>query len=483
MLVELDSDVGFDQLHAAAWAASRIDGVAACIVGHSSLLLLFSGEESFEQRTGRIAAALSGSLSFDSAVASTHRIRVDVRPESAPDLTHFLEITRLSFPQFLETIRNLRLRARFLGFRGGFAYLEGLPPEWTLPRLATPRTRVAAGSFGVARGMAAFYPSESPGGWNLIGRAAEVFWDPDREPPNLISAGDSVLLTPVEEPLPMPKQSAPAKAAGESLCEVLKPGQLTLIVGETDPGRYRYGLALGGPFDVPAAAAVNEAIGNAPDAVLLECALVGPQLMFRRSCELAWSGAAAEVMVNDAPVKDASSIAVRAGDVVTIGRIQGGRAYLAFAGSILNPAPRFAVSPQMIGTELFAANEARREPAASKPGPKGSQVIEVIAGPHRADLSGITNQLWEVTPVLDRTGIRLRPQQESREQPADLPSCGTQFGTVQWHPNGELVALGPDHPITGGYLQPMTIPSTERWKLAHLNPGDRVRFQVRAAIR
>jgi allophanate hydrolase subunit 2 len=58
--------------------------------------------------------------------------------------------------------------------------------------------------------------------------------------------------------------------------------------------------------------------------------------------------------------------------------------------------------------------------------------------------------------------------------PADLPSIGVQFGSVQWHPDGTLVLMGPDHPVTGGYLQPVTVISADRWKLAQLAPGERV---------
>ena len=48
-----------------------------------------------------------------------------------------------------------------------------------------------------------------------------------------------------------------------------------------------------------------------------------------------------------------------------------------------------------------------------------------------------------------------------------------QFGTLQWHPDGTLVAMGPDHPVTGGYLQPATVVSDDLWKLAQLAPGER----------
>ncbi|HEX2123229.1 MAG TPA: hypothetical protein VHL59_16480, partial [Thermoanaerobaculia bacterium] len=100
--------------------------------------------------------------------------------------------------------------------------------------------------------------------------------------------------------------------------------------------------------------------------------------------------------------------------------------------------------------------------------------IRAMRGPH--DI-GIERIECEVTPQLDRVGIRLRPLQPiGVAAPADLRSLGMQCGTVQLHPDGSLVAMGPDHPVTGGYLQPMTLLSGERWKLAQLAPGERVTF-------
>lgn len=97
-----------------------------------------------------------------------------------------------------------------------------------------------------------------------------------------------------------------------------------------------------------------------------------------------------------------------------------------------------------------------------------------MRGPHDV---GIERIECEVTPSLDRVGIRLRPLQPlGVEAPADLRSIGMQCGTIQLHPDGSLVAMGPDHPVTGGYLQPMTVLSGERWKLAQLGPGERVTF-------
>lgn len=57
-----------------------------------------------------------------------------------------------------------------MGFAPGFAYLTGLDPALELPRRATPRERVPAGSIAIAGEQTAVYPFDSPGGWHLIGR-------------------------------------------------------------------------------------------------------------------------------------------------------------------------------------------------------------------------------------------------------------------------------------------------------------------------
>ena len=77
----------------------------------------------------------------------------------------------------------------FGGFAPGFAYLEGGDPRLTVPRLATPRTLVPAGSVGLAGGYSGIYPRSSPGGWQLIGHTDVALWDVDREPAALLRPG------------------------------------------------------------------------------------------------------------------------------------------------------------------------------------------------------------------------------------------------------------------------------------------------------
>jgi KipI family sensor histidine kinase inhibitor len=86
--------------------------------------------------------------------------------------------------------------AAFCGFAPGFAYLSAVGdslPE--VPRLATPRTRVPAGSVALAGRWCGVYPVASPGGWQVIGTTDVVLWDPDRAEPALLAPGTRVRFT------------------------------------------------------------------------------------------------------------------------------------------------------------------------------------------------------------------------------------------------------------------------------------------------
>lgn len=84
-----------------------------------------------------------------------------------------------------------------LGFLPGFSYLGGMEERLFTPRLATPRTKIPAGSVGIGGEQTGIYPLDSPGGWQLIGRTPVRPYDPGREPAILYSAGDYIRFVPI----------------------------------------------------------------------------------------------------------------------------------------------------------------------------------------------------------------------------------------------------------------------------------------------
>jgi KipI family sensor histidine kinase inhibitor len=106
------------------------------------------------------------------------------------DLDAVAAVWRLTPNAAIARHLGTEFRAAFCGFAPGFAYLTGLADP--VPRLATPRTRVPAGSVGLADVYCGIYPTASPGGWRLIGRTDARLFDAERDPPALLTPGTRV---------------------------------------------------------------------------------------------------------------------------------------------------------------------------------------------------------------------------------------------------------------------------------------------------
>ncbi|HUC09399.1 MAG TPA: 5-oxoprolinase subunit PxpB [Stellaceae bacterium] len=126
------------------------------------------------------------------------RIPVCYADEFAPDLAAVAQASGLTAARIIHLHSSMRYHVYMLGFLPGFPYLGDLPRELALPRRADPRLRVPAGSIAIATTLTAIYPYASPGGWHLIGATPIRFFDPAREPPSLLAAGDAVIFEPID---------------------------------------------------------------------------------------------------------------------------------------------------------------------------------------------------------------------------------------------------------------------------------------------
>ncbi|WP_237572927.1 5-oxoprolinase subunit B family protein [Mycolicibacterium lacusdiani] len=109
-----------------------------------------------------------------------------------PDLDEVSRLVDLSPDEVVAAHTATPMRVGFGGFAPGFAYLVGGDARLHVPRRAEPRTRVPAGSVGLAGEFSGVYPRETPGGWQLIGRTDAVLWDVDRPTPALLTPGSWV---------------------------------------------------------------------------------------------------------------------------------------------------------------------------------------------------------------------------------------------------------------------------------------------------
>lgn len=180
VLVEVDDAAAAGSL--ASWARDR---VPAREVVPAARTVLFDG--------------LSGPLDLTgwepSSVPSGEVVEVPVTYDG-PDLADVADRWGLSVDDAIAAHSGCDFTVAFCGFAPGFAYLTGLPRDLEVPRLATPRTRVPAGSVAVAGEYTGVYPTDSPGGWRLLGRTDAVLWDVDRDPPALLPPGTRVRFVP-----------------------------------------------------------------------------------------------------------------------------------------------------------------------------------------------------------------------------------------------------------------------------------------------
>lgn len=137
------------------------------------------------------AAALPGGVPPVAHRPERTTVELAVRYDGQ-DLDQVARMCRMQVPEVVSRHVQASYVVAHLGFSPGFAYLDGLDPALEVPRLERPRSRVAAGSVGIAGSQTCIYPSSTPGGWRLLGHTEALLFDPRRQPPALLQAGDRV---------------------------------------------------------------------------------------------------------------------------------------------------------------------------------------------------------------------------------------------------------------------------------------------------
>lgn len=138
--------------------------------------------------------------SGDPAPSATRTVEIPVSYGGAhgPDLVVAASALGLSPDDLAERHANGRYAVAMIGFAPGFPYLLGLDPALALPRHERPRERVPAGSVGIGGAQTGIYPGAGAGGWQLLGRTPLRLFDPRREAPALLQAGDRVRLVAID---------------------------------------------------------------------------------------------------------------------------------------------------------------------------------------------------------------------------------------------------------------------------------------------
>lgn len=116
-----------------------------------------------------------------------------------PDLSFVASHNHLSEDEVVSIHSGTDYLVYMLGFISGFTYLGGMDPRIATPRLSSPRTLIPAGSVGIAGEQTGTYPSDSPGGWQIIGCTPVTMYDMSKKQAALLRAGDYVRYVPIDD--------------------------------------------------------------------------------------------------------------------------------------------------------------------------------------------------------------------------------------------------------------------------------------------
>ncbi|GHH76036.1 allophanate hydrolase [Streptomyces sulfonofaciens] len=194
LLVELDSGDEAEALHAELLKRRAAGSLRVREIVPAARTVLLDGVDDPVGLAGRL---MSWSIP-PRPVRAGEVIGIPVRYDG-PDLADVAEVWGVRPQEVAAVHAGTEFRVAFCGFSPGFGYLTGLPDRYRVPRRATPRTGVPAGSVALAGPYTGVYPRTSPGGWQLIGTTDAVLWDPARVPAALLAPGARVRFLP-EEP-------------------------------------------------------------------------------------------------------------------------------------------------------------------------------------------------------------------------------------------------------------------------------------------
>jgi KipI family sensor histidine kinase inhibitor len=182
--------------------AARPDAVIDVVPAYASVLVCHRPlDPTVRDRLRQQLLALADQTPSGGAepAGTLHEIPVCYGGREGPDLEHVAAAHALEAREVVDRHCAPVYRVAMTGFAPGFPYLLGLDEQLATPRRETPRTRVAAGSVGIAGAQTGIYPAELPGGWQLIGRTPlRLFRREDDERPCLLVLGDRVQFQPID---------------------------------------------------------------------------------------------------------------------------------------------------------------------------------------------------------------------------------------------------------------------------------------------
>ena len=181
------------QRQAALIAGHKLRGVIDVVLGVDSVLVCYDPLVMTASELKQALEQVQHDGEFKQRTRSVaHEIPVSYGGSDGPDLGDIAHAAGLSETEVVALHTSRPMPVLMIGFMPGYPYIGELPEPLRVSRRAEPRVAVPAGSVAIANDQTGIYPRRSPGGWHIIGRTEVKLFDPLREPPALLHAGDDV---------------------------------------------------------------------------------------------------------------------------------------------------------------------------------------------------------------------------------------------------------------------------------------------------
>ena len=184
---------------AADLAACRPDGVRETIPTYRSLTVVYDPRVVAGSSLSADLMRRLDQLLIGQSTGRVLSIPVTYGGPVGTDLDELAELKGMSVAALIELHASAEYRVYMIGFAPGFAYLGGLPAKLHMPRLGKPRQRIEAGAIGIGGIQASITSVPGPSGWRYIGRTPVRLFDPGRQNPFLLRAGDRIRFRRIDD--------------------------------------------------------------------------------------------------------------------------------------------------------------------------------------------------------------------------------------------------------------------------------------------
>jgi len=299
---------------------------------------------------------------------------------------------------------------------------------------------------------------------------------------------------------------------------IIKPGLFATI---QDLGRYgyqKYGVAIGGAMDEPAARAANWLVGNRDTEAVLELTLTGAELRAERDLWIALCGGDMGAQTGDGETIPLwRPVWIAKGTHLAFRHYRSGcRTYIAVAGGLEGDVSMGSSSTYLRGgiggldgrtlragdsldVRHIAGKAISIDKLVTSPSgrlkwplwhaggfavaPREVNAVRVMPGEHQHRMTAeaqrsMYEKVFRIAASSDRMGYRIQSDRGLKliEGMPELISEPVVHGTIQLPPDGNPIVLLADRQTTGGYPRIGQVASVDIPVFAQLKPGDSIRF-------